>query len=178
MTWLTERLASAIAERQVSPDLVARQLGIERSRMALIMAGSRLPNENLVKRFASYFGQDPAEWLAHLPRPEQDEVRTDPSEFVKVARLADVPPGEVIMVHDGAAAVANVDGTLYAIQNQCPHAGGNLGEGVLEECVVECPWHAGRWDVRTGKGLSLIASDDIRVFELRVSGEDIEVKLG
>jgi nitrite reductase/ring-hydroxylating ferredoxin subunit len=177
MSWLTERLASALAARGVAPEVVARQLGIERSHLALILAGRRQPNASLVRRLAGYFGQDPAEWLANTQQAQPVERET-PKGFVRAARLADVPPGEVIMVLDGAAAIANVDGALYAFQNRCPHAGGNLGEGVLEECVVECPWHAGRWDVRTGKGLSLITSDDIRVFELRVSGEDIEVKLG
>jgi nitrite reductase/ring-hydroxylating ferredoxin subunit len=177
VSWLTERLAGALAERGVAPEVVARQLGVERSHLTAILAGSRQPNESLVKRLAGYLGQDPAECVQNTqqaPAPVQREV---PTGFVKVARLADVPPGEVIMVHDGAAAIANVDGRLYAFQNSCPHAGGNLGEGVLEECVVECPWHAGRWDVRTGRGLSLIAGDDIRVFELRLSGEDVEIKL-
>ncbi|MGE3866726.1 MAG: Rieske 2Fe-2S domain-containing protein, partial [Hyphomonadaceae bacterium] len=61
--------------------------------------------------------------------------------------------------------------------NVCPHAAGPIAEGWLEGCVVECPWHAGRWDVRTGKALTMLATADVPMFELRVVGDDIEIKL-
>jgi nitrite reductase/ring-hydroxylating ferredoxin subunit len=48
-------------------------------------------------------------------------------------------------------AVFNVGGEFYAIDNSCPHRGGPLGEGELEDCIVTCPWHEFRFDVRTGK---------------------------
>jgi nitrite reductase/ring-hydroxylating ferredoxin subunit len=47
-------------------------------------------------------------------------------------------------------ALANVDGTLYAVGNSCLHRGGPLGEGDLDGTTVVCPWHGWRWDVRTG----------------------------
>jgi nitrite reductase/ring-hydroxylating ferredoxin subunit len=181
MSWLTERLMKLLAERNLAADTVARQLAIERSRMTLILAGTREPNENLVKRFAAYFGEDTAEWLANAAQPQapdQLEKKPVPAGFLTVARVADVPPGEMIMVHDATAVVANVDGQFYAFGNVCPHAGGNLGEGFLEGCIVECPWHAGRWDVRTGQGLTILSTADIQVFAVRITGEDIEIKLG
>jgi hypothetical protein len=47
----------------------------------------------------------------------------------------------------------------------------------LEGCVVECPWHAAQWDVRTGEALTALATADIPLFEVRVVDDDIEIKL-
>ncbi|MEK7300537.1 MAG: Rieske 2Fe-2S domain-containing protein, partial [Nitrospirota bacterium] len=52
-------------------------------------------------------------------------------EFVTVAALTDVPPGTGTTVDVSGIWIArcNIDGTLYAVDNTCPHAGGPLGEG-------------------------------------------------
>jgi nitrite reductase/ring-hydroxylating ferredoxin subunit len=73
--------------------------------------------------------------------------------------------------------VANADGKFYAFGNICPHAGGPIGDGFLEGCIVECPWHAAQWDVRTGEALTALATADIPLFEVRVVDDDIEIKL-
>jgi nitrite reductase/ring-hydroxylating ferredoxin subunit len=70
----------------------------------------------------------------------------------KVAETKDIEPGAGLIV--GAAgrtlALFNVDGSFYAIDNTCPHRGGPLGDGQLEDAIVTCPWHGHRYDVRTG----------------------------
>ena len=81
------------------------------------------------------------------------------------------------IVCDGMVVVANAAGRFHAFGNLCPHAGGPLGEGFLDGLAVECPWHSGLWDITTGKGLTGFAAVDIPVFEVRVVGDDIEVKL-
>ena len=47
-------------------------------------------------------------------------------------------------------ALFNVAGEFYCIDSECPHHGGPLGEGELEEDVVMCPWHAWQINVKTG----------------------------
>ena len=47
-------------------------------------------------------------------------------------------------------AVFNVDGTYYAIDDSCPHAGGSLFAGKLEGRYVSCPNHGLRFDLATG----------------------------
>ncbi len=75
------------------------------------------------------------------------------SDFVAVIPAADVPPGtaRTVEVRGIRIALFNVDGTFYAVDNTCPHAGGPLGEGKLNGGIVECPWHGWRFDVRTGQ---------------------------
>ena len=72
---------------------------------------------------------------------------------VPVGTLAEVPAGSCRSVEaDGmGVAICNVDGTIYAVDNTCPHAGGPLGEGSLDGELVECPWHGWRYNVRTGE---------------------------
>lgn len=75
---------------------------------------------------------------------------------VRVGRAADVPvgTGRVFEAAGRALAVFNVEGTFYAIDNECSHRGGPLGDGDLEGKVVLCPWHAWRWDVTTGANVN------------------------
>ena len=72
--------------------------------------------------------------------------------WVAIATLDQIPEGEgrVIEAGDRVFAVFNADGRFYAIDNNCPHRGGPLGEGELDGTIVTCPWHGWRWDVTTG----------------------------
>jgi len=63
VTWLTDRLTRLMTERDQSVPDLARQLGIERSRLSNIVAGTALPNENLLRRLAQSFDEQPDEWL-------------------------------------------------------------------------------------------------------------------
>jgi nitrite reductase/ring-hydroxylating ferredoxin subunit len=75
---------------------------------------------------------------------------------VRIGRASDVSvgTGQVFEVAGRSLAVFNVDGTFYALDNDCSHRGGPLGEGDLEGNVVVCPWHAWRWDVTTGANVN------------------------
>ncbi len=178
MSWLTDRLTKLMEQRDLTVDKIARELAIERSRLKNIVTGSAIPNENLTKRFANYFGEDTDEWLNNVQKREdaKPNITSIPPAFFKVAKVSEVPEGEMKIVFKDLVVVANAEGKFYAFGNICPHAGGPIGEGLLEGCVVECPWHAAQWDVRTGKALTMLATADIPLFEARVVDDDIEIK--
>ena len=77
-------------------------------------------------------------------------------EFLPVAEIASLPPGKgrTIEVRGRRFALWNVNGTFHAIDDDCPHRGGPLGAGVLEDGKVYCPLHGWAFDVTTGAGLS------------------------
>jgi nitrite reductase/ring-hydroxylating ferredoxin subunit len=178
MTWLTDRLTRLMTERDQSVPDLARQLGIERSRLSNILAGSAQPNENLLRRLARHFNEPPDDWVAHAGQPHLDAPAPDvPAGFVRIAGLSEVPDGAMKIGFNDLVVVANHQGRLHAFGNVCPHAAGPIGEGWLEGRVVECPWHNGQWDITTGKALTELATADIPVFEVRVVGDDIEVRL-
>jgi|HubBroStandDraft_4_1064222.scaffolds.fasta_scaffold463071_2 nitrite reductase (NADH) small subunit len=75
--------------------------------------------------------------------------------FVKVAAESDVASGNGRVVEVGGReyALFNVNGEYFCIDNECPHAGGPLGEGTVDRGSVMCPWHCWCFDLRTGEGM-------------------------
>ena len=99
-------------------------------------------------------------------------------EFVRVPKTSDVPTGEMIIVEvDGEEiAIANLGGDFVAFQNACTHRGGPLGEGILTGEIVECPFHAGQFNVRTGDAISPPPTEPLRKFAVEVEGDDVKVE--
>jgi 3-phenylpropionate/trans-cinnamate dioxygenase ferredoxin component len=97
------------------------------------------------------------------------------SEFVRVGRAADLPPGSVTQVEVGGhlVALANVDGQFYAIDDTCTHEEASLSEGGLLSEIVVCPKHGSRFNVKTGRVLSLPAVRSVAVYPVRVEGGDV-----
>jgi len=105
---------------------------------------------------------------------------SDEAGWVTVAQLADIGEGEVLGVEigDNSIALYNLDGEIFATDNICTHAFAMLSDGWLDGDCIECPLHAGRFDVRTGKALGPPVDEDIKVYSARVVGNDIQVKPG
>lgn len=98
-------------------------------------------------------------------------------EYVKVAALADVPPGKLLAVELNGARVclANVEGEVYAFQDNCTHRDFPLSAGELDDHVVECAWHGAKFDVCTGRALALPAIKPVRTYEVKVEDGQILV---
>ena len=99
--------------------------------------------------------------------------------FERMAAKSDVAPGEVRVFElaGRSVALANVDGTLYALDNVCTHDGGTLGEGVLFGRNVECPRHGARFEVGSGRVTALPAVLPVRAYPVEVEGDDVKVNL-
>ena len=72
-------------------------------------------------------------------------------------------------------AIANVDGTVHAFGDLCPHRQCSLAEGTLVGAVVTCPCHGSQFDVRTGERLRGPAVRAIRVFAVRDDDGELHV---
>jgi 3-phenylpropionate/trans-cinnamate dioxygenase ferredoxin subunit len=99
--------------------------------------------------------------------------------YVTVARLADIPQGQVKVVDVAGerVAVANVEGSLYAIEDRCSHDDGPLGEGTLRGGEIECPRHGARFEVKTGRPLCLPAVVPVKTYPVKVEGDEVKVSL-
>ncbi len=75
------------------------------------------------------------------------------AQWVMVAEEIDCPPGRSIEVAAGdkIVAVFNIDGQFHALHGACPHQGGPLGRGHVEDGCVTCPWHAWSFRVKDGQ---------------------------
>jgi nitrite reductase (NADH) small subunit len=72
---------------------------------------------------------------------------------VDVGSLDAIPPGEGRTYAVGGEQIAVFrlrDGSLRAIDAVCPHRGGPLADGLIDEQVVVCPLHGRTFDTRTG----------------------------
>ncbi len=98
-------------------------------------------------------------------------------QFVRVAALDEVPPGALLGVEVGEERIclANVDGTIYALADNCSHQEFPLSAGILEEDQLECAWHGARFDVTDGRALCLPAIRPVKTYEVRVEDGDILV---
>jgi nitrite reductase/ring-hydroxylating ferredoxin subunit len=98
-----------------------------------------------------------------------------------VAKLSKLPPGTMKQCQvEGQEdiVVANVDGTICAMRGICNHAGGPLGEGMIEGQIIACPWHGAKWDVKTGKMAEFAMDlDPEPVYKVSVEEDDIFVEI-
>ena len=75
-----------------------------------------------------------------------------------------------------AICVANVSGTYSAMDNVCLHRGGPLGEGMIENGKVVCPWHGWAWDPKTGEAADN-ANAKLAVYPLKIENGDVLIEI-
>jgi nitrite reductase/ring-hydroxylating ferredoxin subunit len=99
-------------------------------------------------------------------------------EFVPVAKVGEVPPGQMkwVAVDRERVVLANVDGTFHALRDVCGHKNAPLSRGKLSGHVIECPLHFAQFDVRTGELLNGPVSTTVMVYEVRVKADTVYVK--
>jgi biphenyl 2,3-dioxygenase ferredoxin component len=75
---------------------------------------------------------------------------------IKLCSADEVAPGSAIKVENGdlVVAVFNVEGEFYVTDDACTHGPGSLSEGYIEDDVVECNFHNGQFNIRTGEVVS------------------------
>jgi fatty acid desaturase/nitrite reductase/ring-hydroxylating ferredoxin subunit len=103
--------------------------------------------------------QGSAKELRVVMTPGSDEADLGPSCMLAPGELA---PVEV----DGSAYVLcrTLDGTYAFLDGLCTHGRALLSDGFLDDCVLECPKHNGRFDVRTGEAVRLPAQKPLRTY--------------
>ncbi len=101
------------------------------------------------------------------------------SNFIRVANAADLSdPGQTLLeVEDRIVVLFKVNGQFFCIDDVCTHDGGPLSEGRLEDHAIACPRHGAKFDIRTGKALTMPATVDTAAHEVKVEGGDIFVRL-
>lgn len=100
------------------------------------------------------------------------------SDFVPVCKVTEIPdPGRMVVeVDDRIVALFHVDGKFWAIDDTCTHDGGPLADGKLTGFVIACPRHGAQFDIRTGRVLSMPATQDTPAHEVKVEGDTVYVR--
>jgi 3-phenylpropionate/trans-cinnamate dioxygenase ferredoxin subunit len=100
------------------------------------------------------------------------------SDWVNVAKLEELPPGERRIVDIDAVQIAvfNLDGEFYAIEDVCTHDYAPLADAKLEGDEIICPRHGARFCIKTGAVTAPPAYEPIPTFPVRVHQGMIQVR--
>ncbi|GAA4286321.1 non-heme iron oxygenase ferredoxin subunit [Georgenia daeguensis] len=98
-----------------------------------------------------------------------------------VADVTDLEPGEAMRLEldgpDGSplpvALVRDEAGEFHALSDICSHGQVNLSDGEVEGSTIECWLHGSTFDLRTGRPLSLPATQPVPVYLVTVDGERV-----
>jgi nitrite reductase/ring-hydroxylating ferredoxin subunit len=94
-------------------------------------------------------------------------------DFEKGCRIDKVADSEMLLGHafGEAILVARRGDELFAIGATCTHYGGPLAKGLMVDCIVRCPWHHARFDLRTGEAVAAPALNDVACYKIDKRGE-------
>lgn len=101
------------------------------------------------------------------------------SEYVKLTNTSELPAeneAKEFTLGERVICVANVNGTVTAMDNVCLHRGGPLGQGVIDRGKLVCPWHGWEWDPQTGQAVHNPAAR-LMVYPLKMENGDVMIKL-
>ena len=73
--------------------------------------------------------------------------------------------------------LCNVEGVPYVVEDECPHVQTPLDGGVLRGCVLECPLHSGKLDVRDGSPVEFPIRRPVRTFPAKLEGEQVWIEI-
>jgi len=93
--------------------------------------------------------------------------------------IPEFPDGEARICIAGAREIAvfNVDGEYFAIDNRCPHTGGPLAIGSLNDATVKCPWHGTQFDLRTGSVKCGASTKPATTYPVQKTGGEIIIEI-
>lgn len=101
------------------------------------------------------------------------------SEFRTCADVEDVPEDEILPVEVGGRriALANWNGTIYAVEDRCSHEDFPLSDGEVAGGQVTCALHGARFDLESGAARALPAVRPVKTYECRVQDGEIQVRI-
>ena len=99
--------------------------------------------------------------------------------WYKVAKMSDFKEGQGISVEAGNKLVALffLQGQVFALRDQCTHAGAPLNDGEIRDFCVRCRAHGAEFDIRNGHSVGELAYNNVRAYPTRVVGDDVEVEV-
>ena len=100
--------------------------------------------------------------------------------LVVVVDVADLAPGQTRAIEEGGVQilVCNAEGRFHAIENRCPHAEVRLDAAALRGCLLECPVHGGKLDVRDGSPAGQPIRRPVTTFPVTHRDDTLEIWIG
>jgi nitrite reductase/ring-hydroxylating ferredoxin subunit len=98
---------------------------------------------------------------------------------LELCNTADVAPGTALKVEtEGLVlAVFNLEGTFYVMDDACTHGPGSLSEGYIDGDVIECNFHQGQFDIRTGEVVGPPCMIPMKTYKTSVEGDKVVIEV-
>jgi biphenyl 2,3-dioxygenase ferredoxin component len=101
------------------------------------------------------------------------------SQRLDLCAAAEVVPGNALKVESGdlVLAVFNVAGEYFVTDDLCTHGPGSLSEGYIEDDVVECNFHNGQFNIKTGEVVSPPCMVPIKTYKATVENGRVVIEM-
>ncbi len=99
--------------------------------------------------------------------------------FIQLTTQSELPPADTAKEFpcgDNTICIANVNGVYNAMDNVCLHVGGPLGQGMIENGKVVCPWHGWQYDPKTGQAVHNVNAK-VAVYPMKIEGGNVLVEI-
>jgi nitrite reductase/ring-hydroxylating ferredoxin subunit len=98
---------------------------------------------------------------------------------VELCKADDVAAGTALRVEAGGVVVAvfNIEGEFYVIDDACTHGPGSLSEGYIDGDVIECNFHNGQFDIKTGEVVSPPCMIPVKTYPTKVEGGTVVIEV-
>ncbi len=106
---------------------------------------------------------------------EESSLYSNLRTWVRTLPLAELPvdgSGRALIVEGQRLALFHHEGRVYALDDECPHQGASLGDGLISNGDVTCPFHAWHFDLASGKNTDSLDAC-VAVFPARVDDEGV-----
>jgi 3-phenylpropionate/trans-cinnamate dioxygenase ferredoxin component len=114
-------------------------------------------------------------------------------ELMEICKTNELNDGEMkkIVFGDIELLIARINGEFFAVENKCPHMGGDLSQGILDGTVITCPVHHSQFDLTNGQvirwtdfsgikaGISKLfkSPKPLKIYELEIEGDHLFLKI-
>jgi nitrite reductase/ring-hydroxylating ferredoxin subunit len=98
---------------------------------------------------------------------------------IDLCSAAEIAPGNALKVETAglSLAVFNVDGEFYVTDDACTHGPGSLSEGYIEGDVVECNFHNGQFNIKTGAVVAPPCMVPVKTYKTAVENGRVLIEL-
>lgn len=106
-------------------------------------------------------------------------VMSEATTRIDLCATAEVAEDTALRVEAGdlTLAVYNVEGAFYVTDDHCTHGPGSLSEGYLDGCVIECDFHGGTFDIRTGEVVGPPCMIPIKTYPVVVENDRVMIEV-
>jgi len=99
--------------------------------------------------------------------------------FIQLTTQSELPPADTAKEFpcgDNTICIANVNGVYSAMDNVCLHVGGPLGQGMIENGKIVCPWHGWQYDPKTGQAVHN-PNAKVAVYPIKIEADNALVEI-